>query len=108
VTTCYVTSIIFFRLVGPPLQPVEVGLFPGMGCMVPYSYVTRGSRSYLGVLGRNQRPAVPRVNYPDNSFVDDMVAYSDVDWAGCPDTCRSTSGYGFCLSNNLISWSSKR
>ncbi|GKA06362.1 ribonuclease H-like domain-containing protein [Tanacetum coccineum] len=30
------------------------------------------------------------------------------DWAGCPTTRRSTSGYCVFLSNNLLSWSSKR
>ncbi|GJW46851.1 ribonuclease H-like domain-containing protein [Tanacetum coccineum] len=37
-----------------------------------------------------------------------LVAYSDADWAGCPTTRRSTSGYYVFLSNNLLSWSSKR
>nr|GEV13145.1 ribonuclease H-like domain-containing protein [Tanacetum cinerariifolium] len=37
-----------------------------------------------------------------------LVAYSDVDWAGCPITRRSTSGYCVFLGNNLLSWSSKR
>ncbi|KAF5480179.1 hypothetical protein F2P56_000945 [Juglans regia] len=37
-----------------------------------------------------------------------LVAYSDVDWAGCPDTRRSTSGYSIYLNNNLISWSAKK
>jgi hypothetical protein len=38
----------------------------------------------------------------------DLVVYSDVDWASCPDTRRSTSGYGMFLCDNLIAWSSKR
>ena len=37
-----------------------------------------------------------------------MTAYSDADWAGCPDTRRSTFGFCVFLGNNLISWSSKR
>nr|XP_051202567.1 uncharacterized mitochondrial protein AtMg00810-like [Lolium perenne] len=38
----------------------------------------------------------------------DLVAYSDADWAGCPNTRRSTSGYCVYLSSSLVSWSSKR
>ncbi|XP_071735749.1 uncharacterized mitochondrial protein AtMg00810-like [Rutidosis leptorrhynchoides] len=37
-----------------------------------------------------------------------LVTYSDADWAGCPTTRRSTSGYCVFLGNNLLSWSSKR
>ena len=37
-----------------------------------------------------------------------LVEYLDVDWVGCPDTRRSTSGYSIFLSNNPISWRAKK
>ncbi|KAI3723537.1 hypothetical protein L2E82_35180 [Cichorium intybus] len=37
-----------------------------------------------------------------------LIAYSDADWGGCPDSRRSTSGYCVYLGDNLVSWSSKR
>jgi hypothetical protein len=42
------------------------------------------------------------------SSTTDIAAYSDADWAGCPDTRRSTSGFCVYLGSSLISWSSKR
>nr|XP_040256521.1 uncharacterized mitochondrial protein AtMg00810-like [Aegilops tauschii subsp. strangulata] len=38
----------------------------------------------------------------------EMVVYSGADWAGCPDTRQSTSGYCVYLGPSLVSWSSKR
>ena len=38
----------------------------------------------------------------------ELVVYSDADWAGCPETRKSTSGFAVFLGDNLVSWSSKR
>lgn len=38
----------------------------------------------------------------------EIRTYSDADWAGSPDTRRSTSGYCIYFGDSLISWSSKR
>ena len=35
-----------------------------------------------------------------------MVGYSDSDFAGCPDSRKSTSGYVFLLAEGVISWRS--
>ncbi|XP_013639800.1 PREDICTED: uncharacterized mitochondrial protein AtMg00810-like [Brassica oleracea var. oleracea] len=37
-----------------------------------------------------------------------LTAYTDADWAGCPSTRHSTSGFCLYLGDNLISWSAKR
>ncbi|XP_051202590.1 uncharacterized mitochondrial protein AtMg00810-like [Lolium perenne] len=43
-----------------------------------------------------------------SSSPDSMITYTDADWAGWPDTRRSTSGFCVYLGDNLVSWSSKR
>ncbi|GKE97461.1 ribonuclease H-like domain-containing protein, partial [Tanacetum coccineum] len=42
------------------------------------------------------------------SSTSQLNAYTDADWAGCPVTRRSTSGYCLFLGDNLLSWSAKR
>nr|GEU97862.1 NBS-containing resistance-like protein [Tanacetum cinerariifolium] len=37
-----------------------------------------------------------------------LTSYTNVDWAGCPVTRRSTSRYCVFLGDNLLSWSAKR
>jgi hypothetical protein len=43
-----------------------------------------------------------------HSSSSDLIVYTDVGWAGCPDTHRCTSSYAMFLGDSLVSWSAKR
>jgi hypothetical protein len=45
--------------------------------------------------------------YPKGNQLD-LYAFTDVDWAGCVDDRKSTSGATFYLGGCLVSWSSKK
>ncbi|XP_051133267.1 secreted RxLR effector protein 161-like [Andrographis paniculata] len=38
----------------------------------------------------------------------ELIGFTDNDWAGSQDDRKSTSGYIFCLGSKAISWSSKK
>jgi len=45
--------------------------------------------------------------FPSSSSMD-MVGYADADWAGCPDSRRSTTGWCMMLGSCMISWKCKK
>jgi hypothetical protein len=74
----------------------------------PYA---RPPRAHLAALKRLLCYLQGTVDYGlllHRSTSSELVVYTDADWAGCPDTRRSTSGYAVFLGGNLVSWSSKR
>lgn len=37
-----------------------------------------------------------------------LPGFSDTDWGGCPDSCKSITGYCFFLGSSLVSWKAKK
>ncbi|KAL0354232.1 UNVERIFIED_CONTAM: Retrovirus-related Pol polyprotein from transposon RE2 [Sesamum angustifolium] len=77
------------------------------------------ARYFLGLeIARNSKAALHVVKYlkgyPSkglflpalNSFT--LMAYSDADWASCPDSRRSLTGFCIFLGTTLVSWKTKK
>uniref|UniRef100_A0A2N9GCL0 Integrase catalytic domain-containing protein n=1 Tax=Fagus sylvatica TaxID=28930 RepID=A0A2N9GCL0_FAGSY len=60
---------------------------------------------YRSLVGALQYLTITR---PDIAHAVNSLLTLDADWAGCPDTRRSTSGYSIYLGDNLVSWSAKK
>jgi hypothetical protein len=46
------------------------------------------------------------IKFQKSSLV--VSAFSDADWAGCPDDRRSTGGFAVYVGENLVSWCAKK
>ncbi|GKD05517.1 ribonuclease H-like domain-containing protein [Tanacetum coccineum] len=86
---------------GPEDAPVQdPTLYRSLAGGLRYLTFTRPDFSYAGTLDLGLHLYA--------SSTTSLVGYTDTDWAGCPSTRRSSSGYCVFLGDNLLSWSAKR
>ncbi|GKU93723.1 hypothetical protein SLEP1_g7291 [Rubroshorea leprosula] len=72
-----------------------------------YLTITRPDLSYLiGILSQFMQE--PKQEHFDAAMRVLRYVKSSPDWAGCPATRRSTTGFFICLGNSLVSWKSKK
>ncbi|KAJ9549004.1 hypothetical protein OSB04_021547 [Centaurea solstitialis] len=55
-----------------------------------------------------RKSATPQLRVFSDTESPNIAAFSDADWAGCPDDRKSTGGFCIFFGDNLISWSSKK
>ncbi|GKE95309.1 ribonuclease H-like domain-containing protein, partial [Tanacetum coccineum] len=86
---------------GPDGVPVQdPTMYRSLARGLQYLTFTRPDLSYAGTLDLGL--------HLYTSSTTSLVSYTDADWAGCPSTRKSTSGYCVFLGDNLLSWSAKR
>ncbi|XP_014661299.1 uncharacterized protein LOC106804527 [Setaria italica] len=90
----------------PCATPIDTN--PKLSAAVGVPLTATAASDYRSLAGALQYLTFTR---PDIAYAvqqSDLIAYSDANWAGCPDTRKSTSGNAVFLGDNLVSWSSKR
>ncbi|XP_014517174.1 uncharacterized protein LOC106774644 [Vigna radiata var. radiata] len=97
-----VGSLIYVTITRPDISYVvhTVSKFMQSPRHFHFSAVQRIIKYLLGTSSRG-------LFFPGNSSLQ-LQAYSDADWAGCPDTRRSTTGWCMFLGNAPISWKCKK
>ena len=84
-------------------------LSAAVGCLS--QYMSAPSEDHWSGIKRILRYIKGTINYglcfsTDNK--NELIGYSDSDWAGDINTRRSTSGYNFFIGNSLVSWLSRK
>ena len=87
-----------------PTSPMQFSRYVYI-CMIPGSHTSLLSS---GSFATSAAPSTSAFLLHRRSSSTELVVYTDTDWARCPDTRCSTSGYAVFLGGNLVSWSSKR
>jgi hypothetical protein len=64
---------------------------------VPSTTMASTPVSYAVVVQRYLRGTIDYGVLFHHSTMTELVVYSDVDWVGCPNTCKSTLGYAVFL-----------